>query len=117
MAADAPPPDNPPCGFCGGRREDGRALILGPIVAICVPCVAAAGPDAGAHALTGLCSFCRQEPGTALRGIDAVAVGICAPCLDLCRDIVAEMERPAPVTLAPPGRPGLLGRLRRWLGG
>ena len=95
-----------PCSFCGLPVEDVKTLIAGPGVYICDRCIPVAseaiatgewaGPPAAAiapvteEAMTERCSFCgkrrHQVPGLAASG----RARICADCLDLCHEIVAE---------------------------
>jgi ClpX C4-type zinc finger len=95
-----------PCSFCGRAAREVKKLIAGPRVYICDRCIPladralATGDPAGplAAAITPIaaeaeaerCSFCgkrrHQVPGLAA-GRNA---RICAECLDLCHEIVAE---------------------------
>jgi len=95
-----------PCSFCGRTAEKVKTLIAGPGVYICDRCITLAsqaiapGEPAGATAagiapaaegaITEKCSFCgkrrRQVSGLATAG----SARICAECLDLCHEIVAE---------------------------
>jgi len=79
------------CSFCGAERAEVDWLIRGPAL-ICDRCVLRADV-ASADGPAGTCSFCRAAGvGLRLRG-DGVA--ICAPCVELCADILRE-ARPAP---------------------
>ena len=95
-----------PCSFCGRAAREVKTLIAGPRVYICDRCISladqalATGDRAGhlAAAITPVapeaaaerCSFCgkrrHQVPGLAA-GSNA---RICAECLGLCHEIVAE---------------------------
>jgi ClpX C4-type zinc finger len=95
-----------PCSFCGRTAEEVKKLIAGPGVYICDRCIPLAdeaiaigepaGPPAVAvapvaeEAITERCSFCgksrHQVPGLAAAG----SARICAECLRLCHEIVAE---------------------------
>lgn len=100
------------CSFCGRPQPPAKKLIAGPGVYICETCirtadgVVATGRAAGAgtagispaaaielvaeQARTERCSFCgkRRHQVTALAS--AADARICAECLLLCREIVAE---------------------------
>jgi hypothetical protein len=91
-----------PCSFCGRTAEKVKTLIAGPGVYICNRCIPladeaiATGEPAGAvvpvaeEAITEKCSFCgkrrHQVSGLAAAG----SARICAECLELCHEIVAE---------------------------
>lgn len=90
-----------PCSFCDAQQDSGATFIAGPGVKICHDCVAlaAAGtaPFSSVPRATGhrpqwgcQCSFC----GKARAEVDAMAEQgahrICAECLVLCREIIAE---------------------------
>jgi hypothetical protein len=101
-----PDPELLHCSFCGKNGKQVKKLIAGPGIFICDQCIAqadqviatgeaAATPlsaikPVGEDAAAARCSFCgkrrHQVPGLA-----AVAAGtICAECLTLCREIIAE---------------------------
>jgi ClpX C4-type zinc finger len=95
-----------PCSFCGRAAREVKKLIAGPSVYICDRCITLAdqalatgdpaGPPAtaitpvAAEAEAERCSFCgkrrHQVPGLAA-GRNA---RICAECLGLCHEIIAE---------------------------
>ena len=95
-----------PCSFCGRTAEKVKTLIAGPGVYICDRCIPmasqaiAAGEPArspataiapvAAEAIAEKCSFCGkrryQVPGLAA----AHSARICAECLALCDEILAE---------------------------
>jgi hypothetical protein len=94
-----------PCSFCGRTAEKVKTLIAGPGVYICNRCIPladeaiATGEPAGTpaavvpvaeDAITEKCSFCgkrrHQVSGLATAG----SARICAECLELCHEIVAE---------------------------
>jgi len=103
-AAKTPRPG--PCSFCGRTAEQVKALIAGPGVYICDRCIPVAsqtiatgepgGPPTAAiepvavEDMTEKCSFCgkrrHQVPGLAAAG----SARICAECLQLCHEILAE---------------------------
>jgi hypothetical protein len=95
-----------PCSFCGRAAEEVKTLIPGPRVYICDRCIPLAdqalatgdraGPLAAAitpvapEAAAERCSFC----GKRRHQVPGLAAGrntrICAECLELCHEIVAE---------------------------
>lgn len=90
------------CTFCKRSKEEVAKLIAGPNVFICDACVALAerslakgSATRGALTLAGSgaksrCSFCRKQ-GTADRQVLTGPPGsICAPCLDVCRQILTD---------------------------
>jgi bacterioferritin-associated ferredoxin len=92
------------CTFCGRPENIVAKLIAGPGVYICDACVALADqrlsqivssvkgkPATPANKRTKTrCSFCRK-PVTPDRPVfDAPAASICAPCLDVARQILAD---------------------------
>jgi ClpX C4-type zinc finger len=103
------------CTFCGKHQKQVRKLIAGPMVYICDGCITLAGSVAreGQAARTALgpiaavpeeehrvkCSFCGKNRGqvdglavvpTVTAGKGNASAAICAECLDLCDEIVAE---------------------------
>ena len=110
------------CSFCGLPQKEVRKLIAGPGVYICDECVAAAlevvagRPGAvrtwaerteAQPASTGkrkakatkpfeerACSFCGKTGLSVRFLVGSAGVHICAECLDLCTDIIAELSTP-----------------------
>jgi ClpX C4-type zinc finger len=77
------------CSFCGRTQKEVAKLIAGPGCYICDECVVRARA-ADRFEPRPLCSFCGKQtrPDLAVVGLDNVAV--CAECLDLCDEIIAE---------------------------
>ncbi len=93
------------CSFCSVPKKEARTLVAGPGVYICGDCVMAgnkvvAAGRSGGHERTTLqpvaesstrdCSFCRRAAKRVGRMAASGDAAICGPCLDLCKDIVAE---------------------------
>lgn len=90
------------CSFCGASQRDVVSLITGPIFYICDGCVAdalqtieAQRPASRIMLLstkgTAVCGFCGEGRGETERLFTASGGGrICAECLDVCVDIMAE---------------------------
>jgi ClpX C4-type zinc finger len=99
-------PRSGPCSFCGLPVEAVKTLIAGPGVYICDRCIPVAseaiatggpaGPPAVAfapvaeEAMTERCSFCGKRRHQVSGLAASSSVRICAECLDLCHEIVAE---------------------------
>lgn len=110
------------CSFCGRQQRSVKKLVAGPGVFICELCAAVVGgvlatgrpamtpiatvEGVGVDARLDRCSFCgkcRHEVtglavarGTAVKGAKRKVAGdvrMCAECLNLCRDILAEQLR------------------------
>jgi ATP-dependent protease Clp ATPase subunit len=80
------------CSFCGRSRTQCAKLIAGPGVYICDGCVALARTWPAAADPGRVCSFCggsapRQDPLAVQR-----TNTVCAACLDLCDEIIAEEQ-------------------------
>jgi hypothetical protein len=95
-----------PCSFCGRTAEKVKKLIAGPGVYICDRCIRSASraiapgePAAAtatgtapvaAEAITEKCSFCGKRRHQVSGLVAGHSARICAECLDLCHEIVAE---------------------------
>jgi ATP-dependent protease Clp ATPase subunit len=80
------------CSFCDRRQRKVAKLIAGPGVYICDGCVTRVRtwdplPHPGRS-----CSFCGQWSPEHGRVVGRGAVAICAACLDLCDEIIAEEQ-------------------------
>ena len=97
------------CSFCGLAQKQARTLVAGPGVYICSECVSVASQvvaagRTGGHKRTTLepideggsreCSFCRRQAKRVGRMAGRLDFAICGPCLELCKDIVAEKSVP-----------------------
>jgi hypothetical protein len=89
------------CSFCDRAQADVTKLIAGPAVYICDACARAATERLAARgaadpppatALPPRCSFCgkQESPDLLLADRDGRAPRICAECLLLCHEIIAE---------------------------
>jgi hypothetical protein len=93
------------CTFCDRSRSALQKLIMGPGVGICNDCVVPATTVVRERTSTEdsrtsmavahegrKCSFCGKKAGQALpmARVDSGAVAICAECLDLCHEVLAE---------------------------
>lgn len=87
------------CSFCGRNQSELRKLICGPDgIAICCDCVGPVTtvvrhgtPAADTAPAEEACSFCEKQPGPVATH---AGTSICAECLDLCHEILAEDARP-----------------------
>jgi ClpX C4-type zinc finger len=89
------------CTFCQRSQDIVAKLIAGPNVFICDACVALAEQSmTGAPATHGIvlagdqtkarCSFCRKRRTTERPILKGPAAGICAQCLNTCRQILID---------------------------
>ncbi len=94
-----------PCSFCDAAQDSETMSIAGPGVKICERCVALAGAGTAPFSMvpraTGRrpkwgtqCSFCGKGRSEVDGMAEHGASRICAECLELCREIIAEKESP-----------------------
>jgi hypothetical protein len=81
------------CSFCARERAKVEWLVKGPGINICDRCVVDGEQAIDTHAGV-VCAFCRAQPASYV-----TKSGICAECLVLCREIIAE-ARPAALPTA-----------------
>ncbi len=80
------------CSFCDRAQQQVAKLIAGPGVYICDGCVALARTWPPLPYPGRSCSFCGTwSPGDG-RVTRGGSVAICAACLDLCDEIIAEEQ-------------------------
>jgi ATP-dependent protease Clp ATPase subunit len=80
------------CSFCSRTQRKVPKLIAGPGVYICSDCVAAARTWPAASPPGRSCSFCGKWAPGQLRVVTKGSTSICAECLDLCAEIIAEEQ-------------------------
>ena len=90
------------CTFCGDSQDVVAKLIAGPDVFICDACVTLAEKSMTERPTSrdGLvltredakarCSFCRKRSATDRPVLKGSAASICAPCLNVCRQILTD---------------------------
>lgn len=78
------------CSFCGRAQRQVAKLVAGPGVYICSGCVALARSWPAVPSPGRTCSFCGQWDPDKGRVTVHGAAAICARCLDLCDEIIAE---------------------------
>jgi ATP-dependent protease Clp ATPase subunit len=80
------------CSFCGRAQQQVAKLVAGPGVYICDGCVAQARTWPADPYPGRSCRFCgKWTPGTG-RVTTHGSATICAECLDLCDEIIAEEQ-------------------------
>ena len=78
------------CSFCEASRRQRRKLVAGPGVYICHRCVTLARSWPPVPHPGRTCSFCGSWSPAQGRVVAHGAATICAQCLDLCDEIIAE---------------------------
>lgn len=80
------------CSFCDRSQAEVAKLIAGPDTRICDGCVAAAAGRLAPVDATLRCSFCGKagDQVETMADHDGAAPRICAECLLLCHEIIAE---------------------------
>ena len=80
------------CSFCGRARQEVAKLVAGPGVYICDGCVTLARSWEPLPYPGRSCSFCGKWAPGELRVVTKGSTSICAECLDLCDEIIAEEQ-------------------------
>jgi ATP-dependent protease Clp ATPase subunit len=80
------------CSFCSRAQQQVAKLIAGPGVYICSGCVALARTWPAASYPGRSCSFCGKWAPGELSVVTKGRTSICAECLDLCDEIIAEEQ-------------------------
>ena len=80
------------CSFCGRTQGQCAKLVAGPGVYICDGCVTLARTWPPAAYPGRACSFCGQWDPRKGRVTTRGSAGICAECLDLCDEIIADEQ-------------------------
>jgi ATP-dependent protease Clp ATPase subunit len=78
------------CSFCGRAQRQVAKLVAGPGVYICSGCVALARSWPAVPSPGRTCSFCGQWDPDKGHVTAHGAAAICARCLDLCDEIIAD---------------------------
>lgn len=79
------------CSFCDRSQAEVAKLIAGPDVRICDGCAASAAGRLALMDATHRCSFCgKAGDQVGLADRDGAAPRVCAECLLLCHEIIAE---------------------------
>ena len=80
------------CSFCGRAQQEAAKLVAGPGVYICDGCVTLARSWEPLPYPGRSCSFCGKWAPGELRVVTKGRTSICAECLDLCDEIIAEEQ-------------------------
>ena len=80
------------CTFCGRAQGQCAKLVAGPGVYICDSCVALARTWTPASYPGRTCSFCGSWSPRRGRVVTRGSASICAECLDLSDEIIAEAQ-------------------------
>jgi hypothetical protein len=76
------------CSACRRPRASGRRLISGPSIYICESCIGEAAAGVISVRQQALCSFCEHPDLPVVASWPALS--ICAKCVSLAQDILAE---------------------------